>query len=57
MLWFFEREGRRTTIEVLHLPTGDYELRIENPDGVERAFHERRRPRETTARAAGDVRS
>src|SRR5882757_4687872 len=39
MLWFFEREGRRTTIEVLHLPTGDYELRIENPDGVERVEH------------------
>jgi len=36
MFWWFEREGLRTTIEVLHLPTGDYELRITDPDGVER---------------------
>jgi hypothetical protein len=39
MLWWFEREGRHTTIEVLNLPTGEYELRIVEPDGVERAEH------------------
>jgi len=35
VLWWFEREGRRTTIEVLNLPTGDYELRLVDADGAE----------------------
>ena len=35
MLWWFERDGRRTIIEVLNLPTGEFELRTQNPDGTE----------------------
>ena len=36
MLWWFEREGRHTTIEVLDLPNGEYELRFVDEAGVER---------------------
>jgi hypothetical protein len=39
MLWGFEREGLRTTIEFLNLPTGEYELRIVDVDRVERVEH------------------
>jgi hypothetical protein len=39
VLWWFEREGQRTTIEVLQLPTGEFELRIVDNDGVERIEH------------------
>jgi hypothetical protein len=39
MLWWFEREGRRTTIEVLNLPTGEYELRFVDAGDVERVEH------------------
>jgi hypothetical protein len=35
MLWWFEREGRKTRVEVLNLATGDYELHIIDGDGVE----------------------
>jgi hypothetical protein len=35
VLWWFEREGARTTIEVLHLPNGEYELRVVGEDGAE----------------------
>ena len=33
MLWWFEREGRRTTISA-NLPTGECELRFVDADGV-----------------------
>ena len=36
MLWWFEREGLRTSIEVLHLANGEFELRIIDSDGIER---------------------
>ena len=39
MLWWFERETRRTTIEVLNLPAGEYELRVVDSDGVESVEH------------------
>jgi hypothetical protein len=39
MLWWFEREGLRTTIEVLNLPTDEYELRLVDAGGVERVEH------------------
>ena len=39
MLWWFEREGLRTTIEVLHLPNDEYELTIVGLDGVEQIEH------------------
>ena len=35
MLWWFEREGRHTRVEVLHLPAGGFELRIVNENGSE----------------------
>ena len=35
MLWWFERSGRRTTIEVLDLGRGEYELRVLDADGHE----------------------
>ena len=35
MLWWFEREGVQTRVEVLHLPSGDYELHIVENDGVD----------------------
>jgi hypothetical protein len=39
MLWWFEREGQRTRLEVLHLPAGAYELRLIGADGVEHVEH------------------
>lgn len=39
MLWWFEREGKHTQIEVLHLVTGKYELRVVEADGQERVEH------------------
>ena len=39
MLWWFEREGRTTRVEVLNLATGDYELHIIDADGVEHVEH------------------
>ena len=39
MLWWFERDGAQTMVEVLNLPAGDYELRILEADGVERVEH------------------
>jgi hypothetical protein len=36
MLWWFERDERRTTLEVLHLAEGGFELRVLGADGVER---------------------
>jgi hypothetical protein len=39
MLWWFEREGRKTRVEVLNLATGDYELHIIDGDGVEHVEH------------------
>jgi len=39
MLWWFERAGARTTLEVLNLPTGAYELRVTDADGEERVEH------------------
>ena len=35
MLWWFEREGVHTRVEVLHLTNGEYELRIFDGDGAE----------------------
>lgn len=35
MLWFFEREGLQTRVEVLHLPDGTYELRVLDADEAE----------------------
>lgn len=36
MLWWFEREGQQTRVEILHLPGGGgYELRIIAADGTE----------------------
>ena len=35
MLWWFEREGLRTRVEVLHLASGGYELRIFDAKGAE----------------------
>ncbi|HZS58206.1 MAG TPA: hypothetical protein VFA43_02985 [Gemmatimonadaceae bacterium] len=35
MLWWFEREGRHTRVEVLHLARGGYELRVFDERGVE----------------------
>jgi hypothetical protein len=36
MLWWFERAGRHTRVEVLQLATDEYELRVidAEPDGV-----------------------
>jgi hypothetical protein len=39
VLWWFEREGQRTAIEVLHLSTGEFELRFVDDDGVDRSEH------------------
>jgi len=39
MLWWFERDGQHTRIEVLQPPAGQYELHIFNPDGTERVEH------------------
>jgi hypothetical protein len=39
VLWWFEREGLRTTIEVLHLANGEYEMRFLGVDGVEQIEH------------------
>jgi hypothetical protein len=39
MLWWFERAGLRTTLEVLDLPTGEYELRIADANGAEQVEH------------------
>lgn len=39
MLWWFEREGRRTTVEVLELPHAAYELRVVDADGTEHIEH------------------
>ena len=39
MLWWFEREGRQTRIEVLNLANGHYELRVVDGDGVESVEH------------------
>ena len=36
MLWWFEREGLHTQVEVLHLVNGRYELRVTQADGQER---------------------
>jgi len=35
MLWWFEREGLKTQVEVLHLASGEYELHVIEADGVE----------------------
>ena len=35
MLWWFERDGRHTRIEVLHPPAGGFELHLFDPDGHE----------------------
>jgi len=35
MLWWFERGGRHTQVEVLHLVNGRYELRVLDADGRE----------------------
>jgi hypothetical protein len=35
MLWWFERDERRTTVEVLDLAEGGFELRVLAADGVE----------------------
>jgi hypothetical protein len=35
MLWWFEREGRKTSVEVLHLASGEYEMRVIDGDGTE----------------------
>ena len=39
MLWWFEREGLHTKIEVLDLPNGGYELRTIDPNGAEHVEH------------------
>jgi hypothetical protein len=39
MLWWFERAGRHTRVEVLQLATDDYELRVIDADGVEQIEH------------------
>jgi hypothetical protein len=39
MLWWFERDERRTTIEVLPLSAGGFELRVLAGDGVEQVEH------------------
>ena len=39
MLWWFEREGVRTTIEVLELPSGGFELHLVDADGSEHIEH------------------
>jgi len=39
MLWWFERDERRTTIEVLPLSTGGFELRVLDGDGSEQVEH------------------
>jgi len=39
MLWWFQRDGLHTTIEVLHLATGEYELRVVDADGADRIEH------------------
>jgi hypothetical protein len=36
MLWWYEREGLKTRIEVLQLSSGEYELSISDSDGGER---------------------
>jgi len=36
MMWWFERDGRRTSVEVLQLSTGAYELHVVDSDGTER---------------------
>ena len=35
MLWWFEREGLNTRVEVLHLARGEYELRVFDSNGAE----------------------
>jgi len=39
MLWWFERQGRHTRVEVLDLPNGGYELRVVDAEGSERVEH------------------
>jgi hypothetical protein len=39
MLWWFEREGQHTKVEVLQLAADEYELRVIDPDGVEQIEH------------------
>ena len=39
MLWWFERNERRTTIEVLPLSEGGFELRVLSGDGLEEVEH------------------
>jgi hypothetical protein len=39
MLWWFEREALRTTIEVLNHPAGEYELHVVDSDGIEQVEH------------------
>jgi hypothetical protein len=35
MLWWFEREGVQTKVEVLHLSSGEYELHITEGEGLD----------------------
>ena len=35
MLWWFEREGLKTQVEVLQLSSNEYELHVVEADGVE----------------------
>jgi|KBSMisStaDraftv2_1062788.scaffolds.fasta_scaffold253365_2 hypothetical protein len=35
MLWWFEREGVKTRVEVLHLASGEYELHVTAGDGAD----------------------
>jgi hypothetical protein len=39
MLWWFERDGRKTRVEVLNLASGNYELHVIDGDGIERVEH------------------
>jgi hypothetical protein len=39
VLWWFERDGRHTRVEVLHLVRGGYELRLFDGDGTEHVEH------------------
>lgn len=39
MLWWFERDGKHTRIEVLHPPTGGYELHVFDADESEHVEH------------------
>ena len=35
MLWWFERDGKHTRVEVLHPPAARMELHVFHPDGSE----------------------